>query len=1144
MQHDNKIRFGSHQWYFKKIFFLNLIAVTFSSEFLIVESNFSKIVASSLIADIKSGILASSSIGIISYDYSLLKEEISTRTNLLAVFDITDNLNSQFEISKLCEDNFVAHFLASKNLVYHNKWTFSLSSSKESLNEAIIATLRYFNWTDGVAVSSVENYSNSQIILNNYSKKIKLFSAGSDTFIQDFVGKEIMKLGSSLFYLMTDKNTSIEIQQALVSSKILINETGIVFVGESSYGSTCKGALAIVEKGKEAVDSYEKYLSAAISDMILFLKDVLSSEDLPTVIYKRCPNYHCANEFSIINIQAKRKIIGVIKNGNLTVSSTIIFPGNSTVIPVSQKKILYISANDGTTNPGAPPNQSILVYKRGLTLGVKHINSSVDMLQNFQLKLNDFDCGVSVYNATFFYNCLNKDKNKLGLAHIFAIGTPTAYGEIATLAKLNITIPCVGALNVDPGLSNFTKYPFYTRVSLPSSVTFAQIPLILKALGWNSAAILYQNDSLGINANTYISQAAEKQNLIIVNELKTIPALLNREQLRNYTNVFENIIDTHARIVILVLNPPLIDYTAELFYDLGMRKGDIIFLSTYPSWLTTVANKDDYTYKRVEVAIPLITVFQSLFVGEVGKKVHDELYKTYGNTEPTSFSCQYYDAVYLIATALDWTIDQGKDYTDPYVLEAAIRDVKFTGCSGKIYIQKNSNDVLSTNFTIQSNSYNATAETTKVFNVGFLTPTSSQVLTIASPVVYADGSTNKPTDFRITRTNCPFDDKLKQTFSKGRALVFGICFFIAVVTAIITFLIWKKWWNIKVEELIKSEEISVEDMIVGATIVVEFFQLLSQGPDIRPLNSFLADIGDALSLDLTSFIKLENGVFWMFVTTIIVLCGLWSIFCIEIFLQLDEKFNKIWIFRVLGVAADYSMPILGNLCFIPFISILLEIFVCDHSIGNNFADSYLSIDCYQFCWQGDHITYATLSTLSLVFYEPFAVFCRPLWQEFQSNLHVKSIPLYLMIKTVIQVMLIVLNKTLKRSSDIAHGFIFTFIILFYLAFVWRFKAYNYGRFNWWLKLSLIGVSWVSCLSTIIFLVEESSFPWVSLIIAGWAILILIGFAVQKKKYPSLLFRKKGKDTSTLFKFAFTFGKHSKVPTSKIEPQKLDLSSFK
>jgi len=35
-------------------------------------------------------------------------------------------------------------------------------------------------------------------------------------------------------------------------------------------------------------------------------------------------------------------------------------------------------------------------------------------------------------------------------------------------------------------------------------------------------------------------------------------------------------------MVVLALNSPLLDYAAELFYDLGMRRGDIIFFTVLP----------------------------------------------------------------------------------------------------------------------------------------------------------------------------------------------------------------------------------------------------------------------------------------------------------------------------------------------------------------------------------------------------------------------------------------------------------------------------------------------------------------------------------------------------------------------------------
>jgi len=52
-----------------------------------------------------------------------------------------------------------------------------------------------------------------------------------------------------------------------------------------------------------------------------------------------------------------------------------------------------------------------------------------------------------------------------------------AVGEILAIAKLNIALPFVGAINIHDNLSNIIKYLFFTRISLPSSLTQSQIPL-------------------------------------------------------------------------------------------------------------------------------------------------------------------------------------------------------------------------------------------------------------------------------------------------------------------------------------------------------------------------------------------------------------------------------------------------------------------------------------------------------------------------------------------------------------------------------------------------------------------------------------------------------------------------------------------
>ncbi|CAG9325865.1 unnamed protein product [Blepharisma stoltei] len=1121
---------------FKIFQFLVIFAISGSSEILIVYSNFTKSALPGFMADIRSSY--KDMIDIFYCDIFFLDYELSQHSSLSALFDITNSISYQFEICKISEANSLAHFLVSDRLPCQNKWTFLLSSSQKDLNEAFITVLSYFNWTDGVAISDVEKHS-SLSMDSKYFSRINIFTAESHTQVEDLVERKIMGLGSSLFYLFLDKEISIEFQKSLITSKLLVAGAGILLIQDSSYDSNLEGSLAIVDKGKEHINSKSNYLLATFSEMIKILGNISSSEDALKLISKACLNSYCVTEFSLINIhKGQRKIVGSIKSSKLILNASIIFPGNSTEIPKSSKKILYFSASNGPTDPGGNPQPSCPINARGITLAVKNVNTIGDILQNFYLKLNDFDCGVGIYNPAFCLACFGKDISKLGLAHVGGLTSGMALGEIETFKKLNVTIPMVSATNTDTVLSNSTFFPFYSRVSLSNYGYYAQIPLLLKAMGWNSMAIIYQNISNGISVNHYVSQTAAKQNIKILNSQRVIPASTNREQLRNWTKPFQEVIDLHVRFVFLVLNAPLCNYALELFYDLGIRKGDIFIFSFYSDQINSIANDDDYRYKRLEIGIPLMIALPTNFVGNKGKQIYDELYTEYNKTEPGPYSCPYYDAAYLIGNALEWTISKGADYSDPVILQKSIRDIKFIGCTGTVYIQKGSNDRLPSSITVQANSYSPETGIT-VYTVGYLRPYSSTVLTIIHPIIYSDGTINKPTDFRVTRTDCPFDNKLKRVFPKGRALVFGICFFVALVTAIATFIIWRKWWNIKVDELMKRQEISIQDFIVGLSIGIEFFQLIAMGPDIRPINSFIADIGDLTSLDLGTFVKLQNGVFWWLLTVVISLCALWILLCFEVLYQLDEKYGNIWFFKFSGFLADNLMPILGNLCFIPFVSTLLDVFVCDESIGNNFTESYLANDCYQFCWQSTHIVYVVLSSFALICYEPFAVFCRPLWQELQSNLHVKSIPLYLMTKTIIQVILVVMNKTLKRGSKLAHGFAFTAVIIFKVCFIWKFKAYNYGRFNWWQLLSLIGVAWIAFLATFGSLYTNSNFPYTALIVCGWILITSVGLFVQRKKFPSLLFRKKGKDTSTLFRFAFTFGKNSRVLKSKITPQTLD-----
>ncbi|CAG9316650.1 unnamed protein product [Blepharisma stoltei] len=476
------LNLSSHNRVWAWLCLLILFVTSSSFDVLIVFSNRTKAIMQNFITSTE--LFNKNSTEIFYCNDSYFDEEISNHPNLIAVFDITNNLNSQFEIAKVCEFNLLAHFLVSDSLPYQSKWTFLLSSSKEDLSKAIVSTLTYFNWIDGVAISDVERYASLCTMASGYSSNINLYSVGSNTVFHDLIGREIMKLGSSLFYLYLDKELSLELQKNLVSSKLIINGTGILLIEDGSYGSSTEGALAIVDKGKELTDSKENYLIDIISEMIDTLSNISSSYNIQKVLEERCINRHCVTEFSLINIQeAKRKIVGSIKNGKLSLNFPIIFPGSSTNIPISQKKVLFFSASNGSTDPGGNPVALVPINTRGIALAVKHMNTGTEILQNFQIKLSGFDCGVNIYNPDFCLSCFGKDINKLGLAHIGGLSSSMAMGDMITFKKLNRTTPLVSATNTEVSLGNSTKYPYYSRVNLNNYDLAAQIPLFLKTIG-------------------------------------------------------------------------------------------------------------------------------------------------------------------------------------------------------------------------------------------------------------------------------------------------------------------------------------------------------------------------------------------------------------------------------------------------------------------------------------------------------------------------------------------------------------------------------------------------------------------------------------------------------------------------------------
>jgi len=195
-------------------------------------------------------------------------------------------------------------------------------------------------------------------------------------------------------------------------------------------------------------------------------------------------------------------------------------------------------------------------------------------------------------------------------------------------------------------------------------------------------------------------------------------------------------------------------------------------------------------------------------------------------------------------------------------------------------------------------------------------------------------------------------------------------------------------------------------------------------------------------------------------------------------------------------------------------------------VGEEFTDSFLNRDCAEKCWTDKHLYYVSFAGVCLLAYTPIAVFTRPLWQDLQSNLHLKALPLYLMLKSVLQMFLISASVTLKFTYQTSHAAVYLSLLSLYVCFLAKYEAFNYARASLWHFLVVVAL-WLYGLVGLLHwcLPGVQSSIWLAVLAGIYSVLAIIGFLFQtfKKKYCSLLKREKGPDRSDIIRFAFTFG---------------------
>ncbi|CAG9330180.1 unnamed protein product [Blepharisma stoltei] len=1067
-------------------------------------------------------------------DYTIFTQILKENPeNIQIVIDLTSDFKSHFWISRQALENHFIHITQKNYNEAYSDWSFSLNSDINVYSKAIKNVWDNLNWMTGVVFLSLKSLLIRDKVYTTLDNDFHYVIIESKSGITEVINRDVFKLGRNLYFVFTESDISEEIISNLVQTKLLGKGCGLFLSQESGYKAPIDGSLILASRGQEQTTSFQESLQANIVNLFISLLDFLQNNnfyiDSPTVLKNAfislCENHFCTNSFSLVNIQSgKRVLIGDAYSKNF---SSIIFPGGQISIPYVQKKKINMSISNGIHNPFTNLTMPYFqVQYFGVYIAIDQVNSGEDLISNFIMEPTTFDSGNSIYDFEFSYNSFSENIKKIGVMHIPQSFTPVVIGTMKTLSALNISIPVIAGLSNDASLSFSDTFPYFSRTTFDGTYVASQSLKLLYTLGWRNCAILYQDEIFMTSVyNEFVKTAKEYRfNILNREDLRLIPSSVkNYTSLLKYTHAMQEVIDSNAKLLIIVMTGSINHYIMDIFYDLGIRKGDFVVFWAITAWINSMyIPRGDNLTKSIEVSLPSISLDQPAFVGEIGKWVNIELTSKY-QTENNIASCWSYDAARLGINALDYMTNRGLDYTNGSLFMSYIRKQNFVGCSGNIRIEPNSNNRFIDSLVLKNAIWDENSKNVILEEVGNWSPIGNKLLTMKKSIIYYGNSTNKPDDFRVVLDGCPFPQSAVKTFEKGRYLIFGIGIATVIWSFFNIFFIWKQWSQIVVPDLTSREEVSYEDFIMGSTIVIEFFQFLAMGPGMKPVSSFLNYIGNALSFDFDDFFSPKNGAFWIIIDLVFVGVLLWVVLSLVVLLNLGErKFYGKWIAEKLNSYADNLMPFLGNWCFIPFISILLDVFVCDQSIGDNFTDSFMMKDCYQFCWKDEHLVYSIFSGIAIILYEPLAISCRPLWQEMQNLAHVKSIPLHLMEKTIIQVIFIVLNKTIKRIQRLAHGLIFTIVMLCFAIFTLKYKAYNYERFSWWLSLSLFGVSWGSFLATIDNELGDGSFFWILLLIIGWSILICIGVIVQRVKYPSLLYRPQKINTEKLYHFAFAF----------------------
>ncbi|CAG9331596.1 unnamed protein product [Blepharisma stoltei] len=1055
------------------------------------------------------------------------------------VIDATFDFTLSHRLLSITEEQEIINLFLDSNLMPSGAFQYYLHVPWQSQLIVTQQFLNYLGWNEIAVIAS--NTKDSIRFADKFSEiagsKAKLEILITDSFnndiMNDIAGRLFKPHGLQTFMIFCDGDYIDLIIHSLINKKILKTGSGVLIWSKGIWGGIQNGLLYLVEEGLENVKSYEEYEALSIksftSSFLGYIASLssnrqpcLTNDSIKQFMKSYWLNHGKSPSFSLVNIVNSSKIIvGSAKNSTITVSTDPLYPGGTTSKPTANKVSLYMSLTtsgnelDGTFNAYQPVQVQGNFYARDW------INNSSLILENFNIKFVENSCGTMVFLHDLDAKCYSPLKEKLGIAFLTSDYAASAIGLISLFREWNISIAHIAPGPTSPLLSNKTAYPEFVRVSPSGNYNAVIIMKLCQIFGWKNVNVLYANLSSNIAMYQTFESEAQKAGIRIANneEKRMLPGNYERSQFDDYKYVFQEIRDTAVRIFISFQTANSNYESIEGLYDVGLRKGNIVIvLPSKTGGQAIIQNYESkYLPKLLELLCGSISVSTVEYIGDFGMKIKDAMAAYWGNSP--NFKATHVDQTLLAAYGLDFTINKGDDYEDYAVLMKNIRLQRFTGVSGTIAIDSTSND---RSFMILSiNNFYAT-NITGVYDEsvpGYYIPTSSVPIQLTQKIIWPGPSYTLPVDSLKIDSECPFDESSSSTSVKGIAVFTTICSLLSLVSVLIVLYIRKHNLIMPYPKLTEAKEIQFTDTVIMMTLIVETFQYIDIGPKFEydPVTEYLSSMCNA---DIANFFDIKSKVYWLVLNVVLGIACFWLLMCVIAVSNNETLIQHIFFLRWLYELKDYLMPLLGNMLFMPIINTLITVSKCSKSIGDDLSQSYMDINCNEFCWKGTHLAYGIVCTFALMLCVPVSVIYRPLWTNLQDerNQNLRPQPEYLIVKSAAQVLFVTLNKVASLHDPISQGFVYLCSLILFTVYLIKKPPFNYERMSMWHVIALCCVSWSMLQTSLSFIVDGWDIGFMIVKVIGWGIIISCGVFLHAKKFPALLIRPPPPNIAMLFRF--------------------------